>query len=271
MDCSGVGDCDDFAILMAAMVESIGGTTRIILARNNSTGGHAYSEIYLGSLSVQNNHIQEIIKWLEQKFSTNKIYTHIDTDTKDVWLNLDWGLDEKGTAHPGGPFYQGDKHIVLSLRDKLVKTPLKLSETVQVSRLPSEPVVTFPDPKLDAAIRAAINKTNGTIYIADLDDLTFLMAIIDGIKNITGLEYCKNLETLILSYNQITDVSPLSGLTNLETLDLDENQITYVSSLSGLTNLKSLRLAENQITDGSSLSGLTKVSIVGISTNRTTK
>ncbi len=31
-DCTGAGDCDDFAILMASLVESIGGTTRIILA-----------------------------------------------------------------------------------------------------------------------------------------------------------------------------------------------------------------------------------------------
>jgi hypothetical protein len=48
--CAGTGDCDDFSILMSALVESIGGTTRIILARNNSTVGHAYTEVYLGRL-----------------------------------------------------------------------------------------------------------------------------------------------------------------------------------------------------------------------------
>jgi len=126
--CVGGGDCDDFAILMVALVESVGGTTRIILARNNSTGGHAYAEVYLGQLNATGSQVETIINWLKDEFDTDKIYTHIDTDAKDVWLNLDWGTDEKGNAHPGGPFYQGDKHIVLCIRDTLAKTPLKLPE-----------------------------------------------------------------------------------------------------------------------------------------------
>ena len=124
--CVGAGDCDDFAILMSALVESVGGTTRIILAHNNSAGGHAYAEVYLGQLNAQNSQVEGIINWLKQKFNTNKIYTHIDTDTKDVWLNLDWGEDEKGNSHPGGTFYQGDKHIVLCIRDAYKKTPLNV-------------------------------------------------------------------------------------------------------------------------------------------------
>jgi len=89
--CAGIGDCDDFAILMSALVESIGGTTRIILAHNNSTGGHAYTEVFLGGLATRGNQVEDITKYLRQEFRTEKIYTHIDTDTKDVWLNLDWG------------------------------------------------------------------------------------------------------------------------------------------------------------------------------------
>ena len=126
--CVGVGDCDDFAILMAALVESIGGTTRIILARNNSTGGHAYSEVYIGQLNTTGNQVDEIIGWLKQEYEADKIFTHIDTDTEEVWLNLDWGADEKGNAHPGGPFYQGDKHYVITIRDTFGNTPLKLPE-----------------------------------------------------------------------------------------------------------------------------------------------
>ncbi|MEI6880673.1 MAG: transglutaminase domain-containing protein, partial [Bacteroidota bacterium] len=38
------GDCDDFAILIAAMIESIGGDTRISLAYNDE-GGHAFTEV----------------------------------------------------------------------------------------------------------------------------------------------------------------------------------------------------------------------------------
>lgn len=126
--CVGVGDCDDFAILMSALVEAAGGTTRIILALNNATGGHAYTEVYLGQLNAKNNQIEAIINWLRHNFDTNKIYTHIDPDTKEVWLNLDWGADEKGNAHPGGPFYPGDKHFIICIRDTYSKTSLMLPE-----------------------------------------------------------------------------------------------------------------------------------------------
>ncbi|MDD4651256.1 MAG: transglutaminase domain-containing protein [Methanothrix sp.] len=135
-NCAGGGDCDDFAILMSALVESVGGTTRIILARSSSIGGHAYTEVYLGNLSAQNNQVEGIINWLKEKFGTDRIYTHIDTDTKDVWLNLDWGADDKGNAHPGGPFFQGDKHIVLCIRDAFQRTPLRLPEGFIWNSLP---------------------------------------------------------------------------------------------------------------------------------------
>ncbi len=126
--CAGAGDCDDFAILMSSLVESIGGTTRIILARNNSTGGHAYAEVYIGRLSDPSGLVEETIKWLQQEYDTEKIFAHIETDEKDVWLNLDWGIDAKGNAHPGGPFFQGDRHYVLCIRDKFGKTAVKPPE-----------------------------------------------------------------------------------------------------------------------------------------------
>ncbi|MCK9566063.1 MAG: hypothetical protein M0Q43_08460 [Methanothrix sp.] len=113
---------------MSSLVESIGGTTRIILARNNSTGGHAYAEVYIGRLSDPNGRVEEIVKWLQQEYDTEKIFTHIETDAKDVWLNLDWGNDAKGNAHPGGPFFQGDRHYVLCIRDTYGKTAVKPPE-----------------------------------------------------------------------------------------------------------------------------------------------
>jgi len=127
-NCIGAGDCDDFAILMSALVESVGGTTRIILARNNSTGGHAFAEVYLGQLDAKNSRVTEVINWLKQNYNIDKIYSHIDTDTKNVWLNLDWGADEKGNAHPGGPFFLGDKYMVLCIRDHYENTPLNVPE-----------------------------------------------------------------------------------------------------------------------------------------------
>jgi hypothetical protein len=125
---AGAGDCDDFAILMAALIESIGGTTRIILANNDTKGGHAYAEVYLGKLNGSDSQVEDIIYWLRQEYNTDKIYTHINTDTKEVWLNLDWGQDENSNSHPGAPFFQGDKHIVVCIRDDIGKTPLKIPE-----------------------------------------------------------------------------------------------------------------------------------------------
>jgi len=137
LELGNLGDCDDFAILMSALIESIGGTTRIILARNNTEGGHAYAEVFLGNLNKPNDQVEGIINWLKPQFNTDKIYTHIDTETKDVWLNLDWGADKMGNAHPGGPFFSGDKHIVINIRDKYAKTPLKLSESYQEQARPN--------------------------------------------------------------------------------------------------------------------------------------
>ncbi len=130
--------------------------------------------------------------------------------------------------------------------------------------------VIFPDPNLEAAIRAAINKPEGAIYIADLEGLKSLNANEKSIKDITGLEYCRNLKELSLAINQITNVSPLSGLTNLEDLFLQGNQITDVSPLYGLTNLKTLWLDSNPITDVSPLSGLTNLERLWLTNNQIT-
>ena len=122
-NCAGVGDCGDFAILMSALVESIGGTTRIVLASNNTTGGHAYAEVYLGQINSPNNQVDAIINWLKQDFEIDKIFVNINTSTKEVWLNLDWSAD-----HPGGPFFPGNKNIVLHVRENYPKVPLNLPE-----------------------------------------------------------------------------------------------------------------------------------------------
>jgi tetratricopeptide (TPR) repeat protein len=152
--CAGAGDCDDFAVLMASLVESIGGTSRIILAYDISTGGHAYTEVYLGNLNSRDNQINDTIVHLKEKYNTNEIFTYNDTDTKDVWLNLDWGPDEKGNAHPGGPFCRGDNRIVLAVRDKFGKTPLLL--------LPSNKKVVLQSPAITLNITKNETESNSS-------------------------------------------------------------------------------------------------------------
>jgi hypothetical protein len=57
----GKGDCDDFAILLAALVESVGGTPRIIFAYG-PMGGHAYAEVYLGKDLGQDSDVDRMLR-----------------------------------------------------------------------------------------------------------------------------------------------------------------------------------------------------------------
>ncbi len=96
--CSGIGDSDDFAILTSALIGAIGGKTRIILAKHPN-GFHAYTEVYIGNYSLEQDAIQEDFKWLRTKYRKDSINTHTDLNTSEVWLNLDMNA-----GYPGGPF-----------------------------------------------------------------------------------------------------------------------------------------------------------------------
>ncbi len=128
--------------------------------------------------------------------------------------------------------------------------------------------VFFPDPALEAALRAAIGRPTGRIYESDLEGLTSFFAAGSNIADITGLEYCINLVTLDLHDNQISDISALAGLTKLEWLDLSHNRISDVSSLAGLTNLKWLYLYNNRIGSVSPLANLTNLTYLFLYMNQ---
>jgi hypothetical protein len=130
-----------------------------------------------------------------------------------------------------------------------------------------EEKITFPDSNLEAAIRVAIMKAKGSIYISDLDSITTLKAPQRGIRDLTGLEYCVNLRTLELGHNNISDVSPLSALTNLGELWLFDNNISDISALADLANLETLDLWNNNINDISALVSLTNLWYLNLSTN----
>ena len=122
-----------------------------------------------------------------------------------------------------------------------------------ISSSECRPVVTFPDPNLEVAIREALNKPSGPIYASELAELTYLPADSKGIEDLSGLQYCTNLTDLGLGDNQISDISPLANLTNLTDLDLWDKQISDISTLANLTNLTRLDLERNQISDISPL------------------
>lgn len=100
------GDCDDFAILIAAMIESIGGDARISFAYNES-GGHAFTEV-LATNSKED--MQLIVDEINGIYGTNsfRIYYYPDQYGR-CWLNLDWFGNQR---HPGGEYFNFTKRII---------------------------------------------------------------------------------------------------------------------------------------------------------------
>lgn len=129
---------------------------------------------------------------------------------------------------------------------------------------------TFSDSALANLIAEKCNKDiTNTITDADINSLTSLFLINNGIQSITGIHYLTNLQTLNLSDNQIEDVTPLGNLTNLKYLYLDHNQIKDISPLANIgTNLFRLYLQYNQITDISALASLSNLGELYIHNNQ---
>lgn len=86
------GDCDDFAVLMASSVRSIGGNTRIGVGCN-SRGCHAWAEVKIDD-NLGNNieYIKsEIVDYYRRKGTKiQESDIHILKDGNSYWLNLDW-------------------------------------------------------------------------------------------------------------------------------------------------------------------------------------
>ena len=137
--------------------------------------------------------------------------------------------------------------------------------------------VDFPDPNLEAAIRDTLHKPSGPITDLDMAGLEDLTARSRGIKSLVGLEYAKNLSSLDLYNNQISDISPLAWLVKLSILDLSYqaldasdgiHPIRDLGPLASLTNLTKLFLDRNEISDLTPLEGLTNLQSLGLADQR---
>ena len=76
---AGGGDCDDYAILLTALINAIGGTPRIYI-----TEDHMFAAVYIGDES-NINAIESSIS----KYYNTPITLHYLTDDSGVWLLLD--------------------------------------------------------------------------------------------------------------------------------------------------------------------------------------
>ena len=129
----------------------------------------------------------------------------------------------------------------------------------QTERIPGESVH-IPDPNLRAAIAEVLGKApNAHITVAEMATLKHFRAVDKGIKDLKGLEFATNLETLELRKNQMSDLSPLSGLKSLKETWIEGKMISDLSPFAGLTDLEGLSVWKLAINDLSPLKGLTKL------------
>ncbi|MBN1323236.1 MAG: carboxypeptidase regulatory-like domain-containing protein [Methanotrichaceae archaeon] len=123
---AGAGDCDDFAILMASLIEAIGGTTRIVMAYDEK-GGHAYAEVYVGQ--SDKDRTTAILSWLKSSYRCPMVYGHNNKDDRGFWLNLDWNAD-----HPGGPIYQSPGYAIVEIGDPAKKRGVSLPPNYRIAQ-----------------------------------------------------------------------------------------------------------------------------------------
>jgi len=126
--------------------------------------------------------------------------------------------------------------------------------------------VQVPDPGLNAAIRDALGKPSGPLTVQDMLSLTNLNARNRNVSSIEGLDAARNLVSLDLQINRLTNFSLPSELTKLTTLDVSVNPLTNFSLPSGQTNLASLIMEGCQLTNltlPATLMGLTNLDVEG--------
>ena len=92
------GDCDDFAIVMAATMKAIGADTRVVLA-SNSTSGHSYAEVNVGE--NVNSFLGDVQRHYSFLFIPLVYSIKYSKDKDGNWVNLDW-FDN----HPGGEVFE---------------------------------------------------------------------------------------------------------------------------------------------------------------------
>lgn len=92
-------------------------------------------------------------------------------------------------------------------------------------------VITIKDKYLSNSIKKTLGLT-GDITLGDMYKLTTLTSESRRARSLEGLEHAKNLVTLNITENEITDFSPLKGLTKLENLIADP-QYVEVGELKG--------------------------------------
>jgi len=97
------GDCDDYAVLIAACIEAVGGKTRI-MAGSCAEGGHAWPEVYIGGKDTWNEAMREI-----GSAYPGRTIQYLTDSSGEYWLCLDWQLGHYSCGGSAHVIYQSDR------------------------------------------------------------------------------------------------------------------------------------------------------------------
>ncbi|MDD9975910.1 MAG: leucine-rich repeat domain-containing protein, partial [Candidatus Poribacteria bacterium] len=129
--------------------------------------------------------------------------------------------------------------------------------------------VDIPDPNLRAAIEEALGKApKDPITAEEMATLEQLYAEYKNIRDLTGLEFAKNLTALYLVYNALSDISPLTALTKLHHVRISKNPLSDISPLAALTKLREIHINHTEVADLSPLSGLRDLETLNVGHTR---
>ena len=130
--------------------------------------------------------------------------------------------------------------------------------------------VFIPDPGLNAAVRDTLHKPAGPLTQEDLLTLTNLNASRRNVRSVDGLEAARNLVSLDLQINRLTNFSLPGGLTKLTALDVSVNPLANFFLPNGLTNLTTLTLESAELTNLTLPADLTRLNSLDLFGNRFT-
>lgn len=106
IDSGYTGDCDDYSIVMSALLENMGFNTRVVTAYNESYG-HAYPELYIGD-DIETAYA--ILDYIAERYPYAENVWYSERELEDgqtqYWLNFDWS-GSNGYRHPGGEYFRG--------------------------------------------------------------------------------------------------------------------------------------------------------------------
>ena len=131
--------------------------------------------------------------------------------------------------------------------------------------------IEIPDPNLERAIREELGLPSHLPLTQQVMLQLFGLSAEDAqIKNLTGIEYAQNLESLAIPNNPISDLTPIAGLRRLEYLHVAGIPIEDLTFLKYLTELRHLHLFDCKITDITPIQNLTKLVVLRLEGNRIT-